>query len=78
MWAAISICRYIHLLPAQEYAESLSRSLPVRPTLVYIPERANAESAKRLALEIGFYDLDLPWMIRDVIEVVDRLDCANL
>jgi len=75
VWAAIPIGRYIRLLPGQEYAESLSRALPVRPTLVYIPEQANAESAKRLALEIGFYDEDLPELILNIVEMAEKLSC---
>ena len=77
-WGAIPIGRYVRLQPAQEYSESLSYALPVRPVFVYIPERANAESAKRLVLEIGFYDQDLPGLIRSIIEVVERLSCANV
>ena len=78
VWAAIPVGRYVRLRPGQEYAESLSRALPVRPALSYIAERANAESAKRLVLEIGFYDQDLPGLIRSIIEVVERLGCAKL
>ncbi len=77
-WGAIPIGRYVRLQPAQEYSESLSCALPVRPASVYIPERANAESAKRLVLEIGFYDQDLPGLIRSIIEVVERFSCANV
>ena len=54
VWAAIPIGRYVRLQPAQEYSESLSYALPLRPAFTYIGERANAESAKRLVLEIGF------------------------
>jgi hypothetical protein len=78
VWAAIPIGRYVRLRPGQGYAETLSYALPVRPALAYIGERANAESAKRLVLEIGFYDQDLPGLIRSIIEVVERLGCANV
>jgi hypothetical protein len=70
--------RYVRLQPAQEYSESFSYALPVRPVLTYITERAYAEFAKRLVLEIGFYDQDLPGLIRSIIEVVERLGCANV
>jgi len=78
VWAAIPIGRYVRLQPAQEYSESLSYALPLRPAFTYIGERANAESAKRLVLEIGFYDQDLPGLIRSIIEVVERLSCAKV
>lgn len=78
VWAAIPAGRYVRLQPAQEYSESLSFAVPVRPVLTYINERAYADSAKRIVLEIGFYDQDLPGLIRSIIEVVERLGCANV
>jgi len=77
-WAAAPLGQYVRLQPAQEYSESLSCALPIRPALTYIGERSNAESAKRLVLEIGFYDQDLPGLVRSIIEVVERLSCANV
>jgi hypothetical protein len=78
VWAALPAGRYIRLQPAQEYSESLSYAVPVRPVLTYINERAYADSAKRIVLEIGFYDQDLPGLIRSIIEVVERLGCTNV
>jgi hypothetical protein len=77
-WAAIPIGRYVNLYPGQEYTEFLSCALPVRPALVFIPEQSNAESAERLVIEIGFYDQDLPDLIRSIIEVVERFGCDNV
>lgn len=78
LWVAIPIGRYVRLRAGQERTESLSLTVPVRPQLVYIGERANAEYATRLVLEIGFYNEDLPGLIRSIIEVAERLGCAPL
>jgi len=78
VWASPPGGRYVRLQAAQEYSESLSYALPVHPVLAYITERAYAESAKRIVLEIGFYDQDLPGLIRSIIEVAERFGCANV
>jgi hypothetical protein len=77
IWSAIPEGRYLRLQPGQEKTESLSLDLPVYPQLVYISKRANAEHARRLVLEIGYYNKDLPGLIRSIIEVTERLGCAS-
>ena len=79
VWAAPpKYGRYVRLQPGQEYTDSLSRALPVRPVRVYIDERANAEFASRLVIEIGFYNEDVLERIRSIIEVAERFHCASV
>lgn len=70
--------RYVRLHTAQEYSESLSLAVPVSPSVVYIAERANAEFASRLVIEIGFYNEDVLERIRSIIEVAERFHCASV
>jgi hypothetical protein len=67
--------RYVRLRPGQEKVESYSRALPVRPTTVFEGLRANAEYAQRLAVEVGFYDEDLPQLMRDIVAVAEIFAC---
>lgn len=70
--------RYVRLPPGQEKAESISLAVPVSPSVVYIGERANAEFASRLVIEIGFYNEDVLERIRSIIEVAERFHCASV
>ena len=67
--------RYSRLRPDQEKVESLSLTVPVRPWTLFSSSRGNAESAKRLAIEIGFYDEDLPELILNIVEMAEKLSC---
>ena len=67
--------RYVRLRSSQEKAESVSLAIPVRPYRISIGESANAEYARRLALEIGFYDEDLPGLILQIVELAEKLNC---
>ena len=77
-WDAPPTSRYVRLSPGEERAESISLTLPVLPRRMFTAERPTAEYATRLALEIGFYNEDLPGMIRGILEVADKLYYANL
>ena len=70
--------RYVRLRPTQEYSESLSLDLPVGPSVLYLDERANAEFASRLAIEIGFYNEDVLKLIRSIIEVAERFNYTDV
>jgi len=70
--------RYVRLRPAQEYSESLSVDVPVGPSVLYLDERANAEFASRLAIEIGFYNEDVLKRIRSIIEVAERFNYTDV
>jgi len=76
IWVAIPIGRYIRFGPGQERAESFSLDVPVEPQTMFVNERGNAEYARRLVMEIGFYNEDLPKMVRSILEVAERLGCG--
>ena len=75
---AVLQSRYIRLCPGQERAESLSLAVPVSPQLVLAVDKAQAEYATRLTIEIGYYDEDLPGLIRRILEVAEKLKCTKL
>ena len=66
---------YVRLRPGQEKADAISIDLPVRQISILKLIRANAEFAKRLVMEIGFYDEDLPGLILQIVEVNNKLNC---
>ena len=61
------------LLLDQETAESYSLALPVSPRGFFGPYSPHGESADRLALEIGYYDEDLPKLIVDIVAFAETL-----
>ena len=69
---------YVLLHSGQERTESLSLDMPVHPLRVFENGRATADHAKRLVLEIGFYNEDLPGMIREILEMAEKLNCESL
>ena len=69
--------RYSRLLPGQEKVKSYSLSLPVKPDALFETSRGNAESAKRLAVEIGYYDENLPGLILGIVEMAEKLNCDS-
>ncbi len=67
--------RYVCLGPGQEKAESLSLDLPAFRYRLSEGECGTAERATRLALEIGFYDEDLPGLILQIVEFAEKIHC---
>ena len=67
--------RYVRLRPEQEKEESFSLIVPIQPYSVFGHSQGNAEFAKRLALEIGFYDKDLPGLILEIVDLAEKLGC---
>jgi hypothetical protein len=63
--------QYVRLHSGQEKAESLSIPLPVRPYNIFGHLHANAEYARRLALEIGFFNEDLQELILRTVELAE-------
>jgi hypothetical protein len=56
----------------------VSLTVPVEPCRVYATELASSLlHARRLVLEIGFYDEDLPKLIRDILEIAEKLNCLE-
>lgn len=66
--------RYVRLRSGQEKTETVSLAIPVRSYRISTGESANAEYARRLALEIGFYDEDLPGLILHIVEIAEKLN----
>jgi len=78
VWAVHPRGRYVLLRSGQEINESLSLDVPVQHKYGFAYEQATFDHARRLVLEIGFYNEDLPGLIRSIIEVVEKLNCASL
>jgi len=72
----IPTSRYVRLRAGEERSESLSLNVPVRYRNLFAHENTNPKLARRLAIEIGYYDEDLPEMILHILEVGEKLDCA--
>jgi hypothetical protein len=71
--------RYLRLQPGQEKIDSISLTVPIHTDYLFGVERAYVEQAiaSRLVLEIGCYNEDLPELIRNIIEVAEKLDCTG-
>ena len=67
--------QYSRLRPDQEKVESFSLTVPITPWTLFNSSRGNAESANRLAIEIGFYNEDLPELILNIVETAEKLNC---
>jgi hypothetical protein len=66
---------YSRLRPGQEKVKSITHPLPVKPDTLFKASLGNAEHARRLALEIGYYDEDLRALILEIVNVRDKLGC---
>ena len=78
-WDVPPEAKYVRLQPGQERNDSLSLTVPVPQYSVFYDEESGiGEHAKRLVLEIGFYNEDLPGMIRGILEVAEKLKSAGL
>jgi hypothetical protein len=65
---------YIRLNAGSSYAESLVIDLPVVPRFVYASSE-NEEvttTVRRVVLETGYYDEDLPALVHGIFEVADK------
>jgi hypothetical protein len=67
--------RFIRLRPGQEKEDSISLTVPVSPYTEFSHQRGNAEYARRVAIEIGFYDEDLRGLILGIVDLTERLNC---
>ena len=66
---------YSRLRPGQEKVKSITHPLPVKPDALFKASHGNAEHARRVALEIGYYDEDLRALILEIVNVRDKLGC---
>jgi len=69
---------YVRIAPGASLVDSVRIAVPVSPRLIYASREATllAQTATRLALEIGYYDRDLPAMIRSIIAVAEKSGLA--
>jgi hypothetical protein len=63
---------YVCLNSGADQTESLRMDLPIVPQFLYAAQDAPVNcTVRRLALEVGFYDEDLPALIRDIAEIAN-------
>jgi hypothetical protein len=74
VWFIVPTGTYLRLNPGEEWVETLSLTLPVQQDWAFSFPGSKAKYAKRLTLEIGFYDEDLPSTIRTILEFAEKLD----
>jgi hypothetical protein len=69
---------YVRIAPGTSLADSVRIALPVSPRFLYASRDTTelAQTVTRLALEIGYYDADLPLMIRSIIAVAEKSGLA--
>jgi len=65
---------YVRIAPGASLTESVQIVLPVSPNTEYAFEYTTefAQPVRRLALEIGYYDEDLPALIRSIIGAAEK------
>ena len=64
---------YVRLRPDEERTESMSLTMPVQQDFVFTVGVGTAKRATRLILEVGFYDEDLPGLIRSILEEAEKI-----
>ena len=69
--------RYVLMRPGESQIESITRAIPVHPeygfTLGKIRQSHGLVHARRVAIEIGYYNSELPVTIRRTLEEADRI-----
>ncbi len=65
---------YVRIAPGASLADSVRIAVPVNPTFLYASSDRTelAQTVTGLGLEIGYYDADLPLMIREIIAVAEK------
>lgn len=65
---------YVHLGPGEDRPESLLIDLPVAQQTVFagLDTSKTRLTVRRLAVEIGYYDEDLPALVRRIFEATDK------
>lgn len=77
-WGQCPYGRYILLRSSQERIESISLDVPVQRRYLFASGAADSGRARRIILEIGFYNEDLPGMILDILKIEEKLNSARL
>ncbi len=70
---------YIRLAPGGATLESLQIDVPVTPIFVYASAGREAvdQIARRMALEVGYYDENLPALVRNIFDVADEFSAQS-
>ena len=71
-WPEPPLGHYTRLGPGEHSTESLSLPLPAAPKIIFFPELGQGTHARRVALEIGFYDESLPQLIRAILGEAEK------
>jgi len=71
---------YVRIVPGASLTESVRITLPVAPEITYSAEETTevTQTVDRLALEIGYYDEDLPAMIHSICAIADTCDLPRI
>jgi len=77
-WFSHPTGHYVLLRSGQELIESVSLAIPVASRRLFAREPATSDNARRLVVEIGFYNEDLPKLIRNILEIAEKLNCAHI
>ncbi len=70
--------RYVRLRAGQDRTESSTFATPFDISPLLENEMRGAPYATRLAIEIGYYDEDLPSLILQIVDVARRLNCESI
>ena len=73
-WRKAPVGTYVCIPPGSSLAESVQIALPASPTFLYAASDREASvqaAARHLALEIGYYNEDLPALIHSIFAVAD-------
>ena len=70
--------KYIRLRAGQDRTESFTFAIPFDISPFLENEMRGAPYATRLAIEIGYYDEDLPALILQIVDVARRLNCESI
>ena len=70
--------RYVRLRANQEWSKSLTFALPLSRSPLIECDTGDASYATRLAIEIGYYDEDLPAQILQIVDVARRFNCESI
>lgn len=64
---------YVRIVPGASLTESVQTTLPVTPRITYSAKKTTevAQTVTRLALEIGYFDEDLPTLIHTICAIAD-------
>ena len=70
----LRIGEYVHVAAGTSLPESVQIALPVTPSVVHAVASAPepGQAVRRLALEIGYYDEDLPALIHSILAVAEK------